>query len=226
MSKSIPRIFSMFVSMLAVHAAGAAQLLVNGSFEDPVLPQGKAVIDPTNNAWTFTHPSGLISPPGEPNPGGGNYGGYAAPNGAQYAFLQCGANLRSTISQQVTLPTTGQYQLSFLEAGRPSQSFTLPTGGDVPYSVLLGSTVLGTFATTTGERFTPRTLNFSANAGTYLFEFAAGITAQPDETAFIDNVILSPAASTSVPLPPAVYGLLPAFLLAGIYARRFTMALA
>ncbi len=173
-----------------------ANLLTNGSFESPVLPAGKAVIDPVGNAWTFTHPSGLISPPGEPVPGQGDYGGYPAPDGNQYAFIQSGGGSRGTISQQITLPTTGDYRLTYWEAGRPHQNFSLPTGGNQPYSILLDSTVLGTFATTTDEPFTARSLDFTASAGTYTFKFAAGGVLTADNTSFIDGVNL-----VSIPEP-------------------------
>ena len=173
-----------------------AALILNGSFESPGLLLHQAVIAPINAIWTFTRPSGIINPPGEPIPGQGDYAGYPAPDGAQYGFIQAGLGQRGTISQQIVLPDSGQYRLTFMEAGRPHQNFTLPTGGDQSYAITIGATNIATLASTSGEQFTSRTVDFTATAGTYALTFAALGALNQDNTTFIDNVVL-----TAIPEP-------------------------
>ena len=183
-----------------IPSASAAPLLLNGSFETPALATGKALIGPTGDVWTYTHPAGVINPPGEPIPNQGDYGGYAAPDGAQYGFIQSGHNERGSISQQIIL-AAGQYRLSFLEAGRALGPFGPGVGGNQPYSITLSGTNLATFASTTGETFTGRTVDFTAVAGTYALTFAAGGSLTSDNTTFLDKVVL-----TSVPEPATLAG--------------------
>jgi hypothetical protein len=190
---------AVFVSVLW-NVNARASLIGNGSFETPQLAAGRAQYQPSGGVWSFNPSAGIINPPGAVVPGQGDFDGYPAPDGAQYAFLQSGSlPLQGAISQDVVFPATGLYSLTWWEAGRSDREFP-GHGGNNPYIVELDSATLGSFASTTGERFTARALSFTASAGTHTLAFAAKGTI--DNTTFIDQIDLAPAA-TGVPLPPA-----------------------
>jgi hypothetical protein len=175
------------------------QNLVNdGSFESPVLGYGNFHYGNINGSgWRFIT--------GRESGGTGGSGITHLPSiwstslapiaGNQVGLLQ---SVGSWISQSVTLPAVGIYELQYFHAGRNAFQ-TL--GGDLTYSVKLDSTILGTFSTMTGQDFSPVTLRFTAPAGEHSLSFFAidngGLG--PDQTAFIDAVHL-----IQVPEPKAV----------------------
>lgn len=192
---------------IATTTAGGAQateLLTNGSFEAPAIGGGN-----------YTYPSGLLASwtyAGSALVGatGSNawYGGSPPPgqDGAQFAALQG----TSTLSQAFT-STGGSAKLSWIAAGRP---FFGGYNGDQTYNVLVGSTVVGTFSTVSGQAFGSYMINLTGlTAGAHVLTFAGQIAA--DETSFIDQVSI-----TAVP-EPATWGmLLVGFAMVGMAARR------
>jgi hypothetical protein len=170
-----------------------AQIVQNGSFETPAVAANGFEYDPSGGTWTFTGPSGIVN-----GTGSGFVPPSAAPAGQQVAFLQFGADgTQGSISQSITLPTTGAYQLTFDAGARVDR------GGNTIFNVFLGSSTIGTVTTTTAQAYTPETFTFTASAGTYDFGFAFDPT-QPagDNTALLDVVQINPVTTTPVTTTP------------------------
>jgi hypothetical protein len=200
-----------------------ADLLVNGSFETPVLTNapsyyvypgattfggwtfssfggdgvtddfGSGIINKNTNGWWFTLP-----PPS----------GF---DGNQFAFVQD----QGSFSQTFVAPSSGLFNLTWLEGSRPDIRQLCPPGnclwdGNQSYEVLLNSTIIGTYSTLSGQNFelesTPA-LNLVAGTS-YTLTFL-GLTTTGDHTVFIDSVDIS-----SVPGPIAGAGL-PGLIFAG-----------
>lgn len=166
-------------------------LVSDGSFEQPDIPTGTVVYEPTGSAWAFVGRGadgapGIIDPPGRNQ--FGSFNGYAANDGIQYAFLQSGNDPGiSEISQTVTLKTSGTYELLYLEASRSGRY----PGGDLTYQVLLDSQVLKKISTSSGQMFMKQGFQFEATQGTHLLRFVVP-KGQGDNTVFIDRVSLAP----------------------------------
>ena len=106
----------------------------------------------------------------------------SSPNTASDLY-EVGVKVGSTITQTVSIPTNGAYQLSWSDAGRQFY-------GTENYQVSFGAVVLATLSTIGGQSWSRHTVTFSANAGTSILSFAGN--SQTDSTAFIDNVSLTP----------------------------------
>ena len=176
---------------LAGSAAHAAELLSNGSFEAPAIGGG-AYIYPgaTLDDWTYAG-SALVGATG-----GNAWYGSAPPagqDGAQFAALQA----TSTLSQTFTMAGT-TLDLSWIAAGRPNFGCC---NGDQTYEVMLGSDVLGTFSTVSGQAFGSHDLvvHGLTSGQAYTLTFAGQVAA--DETSFIDKV--SAQSTGAVPEPAA-----------------------
>jgi hypothetical protein len=190
------------VGMALPGAAAAAQLLSNNSFEAPNigtgaytypgLPYGNvAPIAANQGGWTFSG-AALV------NGSGGNawYSG-AAPSGmdgVQFAALQN----NSTLSQTFTA-NAGTLHLGWLDAGRGIGGM-----GDQSYNVLLDGAIQGSFSTASNEGFGFNSLNLSGlTAGNQYNLSFQGLTTVGDQTAFIDNVLLSDQALAAPPSSPS-----------------------
>jgi hypothetical protein len=183
------------VSALALIAgpAQAATLLTDGGFEAPMLGAGGYTYSPVGSAWTFSG-SALVSGAGS----SAWYGGSAPAGmgGEQFAALQA----TSSISQTFTTPG-GTLYLSWLSAGRPNYGCC---NGDQNYEVLIDGIAAGsTFSTASGKNFSFNTLDLTGVlAGDHTLTFEGLIAA--DETAFLDNVVLSTTPIAAPPGPPVV----------------------
>jgi hypothetical protein len=114
----------------------------------------------------------------------------AGQDGDQFAALQG----TSTLSQTFTMVGT-TLDISWLAGGRP---FFGSDNGDQTYEVMLGSDVLGTFSTVSGQAFGVESLvaHGLTDGQSYTLTFAGQVAA--DETSFIDRV-----SAQAVPEPAA-----------------------
>jgi hypothetical protein len=185
--------------------AQAANLLSDGSFEAlnigtgnytyPGLPYG--TISPIGStvagAWTFNG-AALV------NASGGNAwysgSGPGGKDGAQFAALQN----TSTITQSF-IASASTENLGWLSAGRACCS-----GDHQTYAVTLdGTQIGGAFSTVSGSNFGFNSMALTGlTAGsTYTLGFK-GLTADPDETAFLDDIVLQNGAFPPPPTAPTI----------------------
>jgi hypothetical protein len=177
---SITRPCFLFITICAITFGSLeAQIVSDGGFESPTLPAGTWSYNTTNSAWMFSARSGLTTAPSSQ---------WHVPtgwDGAQVAMLQSYAQQPASISQVVTLPFTGVYQLSWKHAGRPAIA---GVDGDQRYDVEVGGvTIAPNIATSSGQTFTPRAVTFYQYAGTYSLVFRA-VPSSGDHTAYLDSV--------------------------------------
>jgi hypothetical protein len=169
--------------LIAGAHAGRAQMITNGGFETPVVAPGTFMYAPMGSGWNFEFDLSGITHAG-PYPWNVP-GGWV---GSQVAVLQNA----SAISRSITFPVSGAYCLTYLHAGRGCCS----GGGNQHYDVLLGSTVLASFTTFSGQPFTPVNVIFYRNPGTEVLRFQG--RAAPDHTAFLDEIAIT--VFTNAPL--------------------------
>ncbi|MEO7363285.1 MAG: PEP-CTERM sorting domain-containing protein [Gemmatimonadaceae bacterium] len=197
---------------LAVLSVGAAipvsaQLVNDGGFD--AVGVSAYAYNPSSPFWSFVGGSGLIIGPAAL----WNVPATAASN--QFAFLQANARRDwGIISTTITLPTSGTYSLSFLNSARGAGC----CGGNTIFDVLLGSTQIGQFTTSTDDGWTTKGSNFTANAGTYTLAFTTDTKLAGDNTTFIDDVRVDVVATPE----PASIALFATGLLSigGIATRR------
>ena len=173
------------------HANG--QTVSNGSFETPVLPLNSFLYDPSGASWNFTANSGIINVPGS------GFFGPAAPDGAQYAFLQS-ATAPGAFSETINFSLSGTYLLSYSVAGRSNDG--QGATGNLSYQIRLDSTVIAMDATTTAQPFTAEAFQFTTTAGNHVLTFDVAPDSIGDNTAFFDRV------SIQVPEPATIVLLL------------------
>ena len=111
----------------------------------------------------------------------------AAPDGTQVAFLQNGGSLIQTVVDW----SSGTYQVSFSAAQRA----LINTGGQ-DFQVLLDDAVVATFQPTSTAYQTYTTPDFPVTAGQHVLGFRGLNTAGGDNTAFIDEVTVTPISIT------------------------------
>ena len=175
-----------------------ATIIHDGDFSVPNEGAGNTayVYNPTGTAWTFAGGSGVTALP--------SYwaeGPAAPPASGQVAFLQ---GVGADISQLVTVGSAGTYLLSWDTAGRPATPWG--QGGNVTYTVSVTppGTSGGTSTTTGANFYSP----VAFTAYSFLVNLAVGSTvvdfdvssvnpAGTDESAFIDNVSLTPVPEAS-----------------------------
>jgi hypothetical protein len=142
--------------------------------------------DPTGSAWTFSGNSGLTG-----NDSGFTFSNSGAPEGSQVAFVQETGNA----SQSITGWNAGIYQLSFDSAQRGSGN-----NGGQDFEVLLDGAVLGSFTPSSSSYSTLTTPQFSipTSGSSHTIEFLGLDTAGGDNTAFVDDVVLTPITAPTV----------------------------
>ena len=197
--------------------AHAAELIVNGGFEDldtysaPGSHGSYAYPEGSVAGWTF-YGAGLIN-----GTTATPWFAYAPPqgfSGAQYGFLQH----EGWLVQNITADATGTLELSWLEGARPD-IFGGGYKGDQSYEVWLDTTLLGTFSTASGQDFTARSLTAAVTGGNSYNLIFHGLS-QSDNTAFLDDVSASVTPSGAVPEPATWAMLIMGFGLVGASLRR------
>lgn len=195
--------------------AQAAELITNGGFED------LSVAAAPGSHGTYAYPEGSVA-------GWSFYGaglidgntatpwfGYAPPqgfSGSQYGFVQG----QGWLVQSITADATGTLELSWLEGSRPD-IFGGGYKGDQSYEVWLGTSLLGTFSTSSGQDFTARNVTASVTGGSSYYLIFHGLS-QGDNTAFLDDV--SASITPSVPEPATWAMLILGFGFVGASLRR------
>lgn len=164
-----------------------AAIVTDGGFETPALPHGTYVYNPTGSAWNFVGFSGIIHENTDwPAP--------TAVDGSQIAFLQVMTNpSASSISQDVMIPSTGWYTLTYHSAGRSRPGHP----GDVGFDFLLGNVKIGSGSTYSGQPFTKHSFDFFASqSGIANLRIVATSFAGIDSTAFFDKIEIVPEPSS------------------------------
>lgn len=193
--------------MLATAAAAQATEIVNGSFETGAFAGPYYYPSGSFAGWVFSG-AGIIDASIAYNPWWN--GAASGPTGYadnRYGFLQTTGSL----SQTFTASSSGLASLSWLEGARPWNG---SSNGDQTYQVLLGTTVLGTFSTTSGQDFAVETLNLGAlvQGSTYTLKFQGTNSLGGDNSAFLDRISLdvtpAPEPATLALLGLAGLGLL------------------
>jgi hypothetical protein len=206
------RIGFVIFGVIGISGMTHADIILDGSFATPALPNNSYEYAATGSPWTFTTSSGIIN-----NSTRWESGGVPAVNpavnGPQVGFIESSGspNVSGSIQQSITLPTTGEYQLSYYLAGRLGPS---GEGGQVPFSIFLGGTEIGSDESSTGMAFQYRSFDFAAAAGTYELLFQ-GYEPNPDTNIFHDNTAFFDQISiAAIPEPSSM--ILVGFVLGGI----------
>lgn len=189
--------------------ASAANLLTNGSFEDPVVPAEsfqmfRLGIIGTNNGtpWEYSyHNAGpfvdLRTYVVADNFAG--YGGKTTPFGNQYYAL--GEPPYVTVTTQgVPSLALGRYELSFWQASLPGQAGAVDVdfriGSTLTFASLLGGAQR--FTTTAGSDWVRQSVQFDV---THLGAHYVALTSVAGARGLIDNVQLNLAPPAGVPEP-------------------------
>lgn len=186
-----------FAALLCAPAM-AANLLVNSSFEDLTgvnfggisycylngVPGSGSNNCLTVPGWASNSNPTLIASNSSPWNVPSAIGGWNAAFGNTLVGLQQGAEIHQTLNLG-----QGTYTLTWNDAQRNDASKVTSQN----YSVTLGGTVLGTFATQVGAPWTAHSINFSTAGGALSLSFN-GLVTTSDATAFIDNVALNVSA--------------------------------
>ena len=211
------RSFLLVGSLVVIFGFGARlnadNLVVNGSFENPVLagppaqfsglPGGWYEYQPPSSDWHYGLDAGVSTAfggleIGNPNDPANMYDPGTIPDGKQYCFIQ---DLGSYVSEQVTFPTSGTYVLSYYVAGRLIQNNCINSfGGNTSYGVYLGSSLLDAGTTTSNSAMIQHADTFFAPAGIQTLKIqVTGINGGTvtDQTALFDAVSITPVPEPS-----------------------------
>lgn len=181
---------------VAFPLAAHAQIVQNGSFETPSLNGYSYTYNPSDPSWTFSSNSGIA------NGANGFELSGSIPNGSQFAFIQT----TGTLSQTFTLPSAGQYQLTFYSAGRVARD---GYGGNTIFGAFLNGSQIGSdFTTVSNQAFTANTLIFTGNEGSNTLLFQLKNYYGGDNTAYVDAVSIAPYSSTTTTPEPGSMALL------------------
>jgi aryl-phospho-beta-D-glucosidase BglC (GH1 family) len=175
-------------------------IVADPSFESPSVSANSYAYNPTGSVWTFSSTSGVVNSPS-------SLDAPAAPNGQQVAFLQTNRSAAQyngtedgTISQSISLPSSGYYALS-LDAAADVNDVGASYAAEESFMVTLNGTPVLTGLHPTRSTFTSIGGTFYAGAGT---QTLALVSTGPDSTTtFIDEVQLTavvPGAATQVVL--------------------------
>ncbi len=187
------------VFLLAVSTLARGQeinLVTNGSFESPVVSTYQ--YEPPSSSWYYATGPGIGGGDGIATANGIPSFGFtgAIPDGNQFCFLQ---GLGANVSEPVTFPVSGTYELNYFAGGRTSYEDLL--GGDTDYGLYLDSTPLADGTTTSNSPFSEYgPIYFFAPAGTQTLEIL--VTSTPsgesaDQTALFDAVSITPTPEPS-----------------------------
>lgn len=155
----------------------AAVTLGDASFESLTLSVGSFKYAPTGTAWTYTGPAGVSS-----NGSGFTGGNPAAPHGGQVAFLQN----TGKISQSAVFDA-GTYVINFAAAQRGV------SGNFQTIQVSIDGNSIGAFNYLIGNSYnTQTTTSFNVAAGSHTISFQGTNLAGGDNTAFIDQITVTP----------------------------------
>jgi hypothetical protein len=170
---------TVFLDQIAIQPP--VPILADASFEQVQLPSNSYRYAPTGSPWTFSGQSpsgsGITA-----NQSGFTNNNPNAPDGNQVAFLQ----ETGSISQSFSVTTAGTYNLSFYAAQRGSGN----NGGE-DFEVLVDGVVAATIKPT-GSSYSVYDTSLSiSTAGTHTIEFLGLDTAGGDNTAFLDDVLLT-----------------------------------
>jgi|GEM_PF-375863 len=163
--------------------------LQDPGFETPSVGSGTSayLYDPATSPWIWVGQAGVSG-----NGSGFTSGNPNAPEGSQVAFLQT----TGSFSQAVTL-TAGSYVVTFSAAQRAAHQ-----SGTQTFQVQIDGAAVGTFtpASTSYANFTTTVFTLSAGGHTVAF---VGINPNGgDNTAFVDQVALTPQSPPSISYPP------------------------
>ncbi len=166
-------LMSISLAVSAIISPVHAQSVTNNSFEWPS-QNGSCSYNTPGGTWTFTSSAGIEA----------NGSGMTAPNapdGTQTAFLQSNGGYKGTISQTISFPTTGTFEVSFQSARRTY-------GGQQSFNVAIDGTIVGSFSPTssTFTQFTTAPFNVTVT-GNHVLSFV-GTASSGDDTDFIDSV--------------------------------------
>ena len=180
---------------LQVSAPGASVTIQNPSFENN--PAGGYTYyngspnSPSNDGWNYYSTGGAPEGAGITSGGGFAFNG-APPDGSQAAFIQ----ETGAIQQTINFPATGSYSLSFYTeqraGGSNASQQVLDVDIDNPSSGGIDLTPGG--FTPTGD-WSLTTLVFSTTAGSHNLTFLGTDPDGLDNTAYVDDVMLSAAAT-------------------------------
>jgi endoglucanase len=195
-------------------------IVADASFESPALGTNSYAYNPGGSPWTFGSTSGVVNSPS-------SLGAPTAPDGMQVAFLQTnrGAAQYSngedgTISQSISLPSTGYYSLS-VDAAADASDVGAAHAAEESFMVTLDGTPVLTGLHPANTAFSSIGGTFYAGAGTHTF---ALVSTGPDSTTtFIDQVQLTsivPGAAAQV-----VILTVPQSLATGVASSAITLQL-
>jgi PEP-CTERM motif len=218
----------LFASLsVAVPSAHATSILSDSGFESQGLTTNNYCYFGFASAGNPACGSGAWTGGNTANFGGGGlqfesngaWPGQPSPDGTRYGFVQ----MTGSLSQVFTPSQTGDYLLTWIDAGRPAGC----CGGNQSYQVFIDdgsslSPVLYDGTTTTSQPWTARTADFSINlrAGTSYTLTFQGLESVTDQTSFIDAVSLDLAPLSAVPEPASWALMIAGFGLVGASMRR------
>ncbi len=188
---------------VVVSTANAALILNNGSFENPVEPEGGFSVVPTG--WTTPEATGaIIHPPGSLGP---LYP--PAQNGLQYELLNSGS-----IRQVFTVVTAGDYQLTWFDNTLTDRStdYQVYVYDHLNLNNIIASTTVASFHG--AATWNARSLSMTLAAGDYDLRFNNPGGAGNDYYA-LDNASIAP-----VPEPPTIFAVALLLLPIGITILR------
>ena len=186
--------------LVMLNVATNAQNVGNSGFEVPALGGNAFLYNPATGAgqpWNFQLNAGIAR--SDPN-----FFEASGPTDGQFAFLQGNNETNGVISQTINFPTTGLFQLSYLEAGRVANG--QGAFGDLIYSVLIESISNNTFSlnvndsSSSGQPFTLTTYSFNISAaGDYILIFSGLNAPHNDDTTFFDDIAIRAVPELSTP---------------------------
>lgn len=147
--------------------------IANEGFEQPVT--SNYMRGAMTHGWSFNDRAGVQK-------NGSAFGAATAPEGVQTAFLQSVNGDAGEISQSIDFDA-GTYTLSFEAAKRTTH------GGTQSFEVYFDTTLIGSYAPTSGSFTAFTTDSFTATAGSHMIKFV-GTSTSGDNTAFIDDVVI------------------------------------
>jgi hypothetical protein len=156
---------------------GLLASIADAGFEEVPVGSGQYRYDPTGSPWAFSGTAGISG-----NGSGFTAGNPPAPQGSQVAFLQ----ETGSFSQTVSGWAAGSYVISFDAAQRSNFQASRQD-----FAVLVDGNVVGTFTPSGTSYQSHATAAFTVAAGMHTITFQGLDSAGGDNTAFIDQVIVT-----------------------------------